>query len=68
MPEVFIKDVKNVFIKAIIVGLLRINPYERPNIFQVIDVFNQLIEKLGMDEIYKIAYSRTDVLSNILLI
>lgn len=63
LPDIFINSIKNVYIKAILVGLLRINPYERPNIFQVIDIFNQLVEKLEMQEVYKITYSKSDVLS-----
>jgi serine/threonine protein kinase len=65
IPDIFVKNIKNVYIKAIIVGLLRINPNERPNIFQIIDVYNQLVERLEMQDIYRIMYSRTDVLSKI---
>jgi serine/threonine protein kinase len=63
VPEQFYESIKNVYIKSIIVGLLRVTTLERPNIFQIIDIFNNLMRHLEQPEMMHIEYSKSDVLS-----
>jgi serine/threonine protein kinase len=62
IPEIFYSNIKNIYIKAIIIGLLRIDPYERPNIFQIIEIYNKLVIHLEMTDKYKLEYTKSDVL------
>jgi serine/threonine protein kinase len=62
VPEFFYENIDNVFIKAIIVGMLRIDPIERPNVFEVIDVYNNLVKHLHLDECYLLSYTKEEVL------
>lgn len=63
VPEQFYQTIDNQFLKAMIVGMLRIEPSERPNIFELIDVYNQLIKKVEYPEAFNIVYSKSQVLS-----
>jgi serine/threonine protein kinase len=68
IPELFYSEIKNVYIKSIVVGLLRVSPLERPNIFQIIDIYNSLMSHLEQPQVMHIEYAKADVLSTILLI
>jgi serine/threonine protein kinase len=63
VPGLFYQGIKNVYIKSIVVGLLRVIPLERPNIFQIIDIYNSLMNNLEQPQIMLIEYSKSDVLS-----
>lgn len=62
VPPSFYTNIHNIYIKSMIIGILRIEPSERPNIFEVIDVYNLLIKQLCYDEDYKISYTKDEVL------
>ena len=64
IPDIYYNKIKNIYIKAIIIGILRIDPYERPNIFQIIEIYNKLINHLEMPENYILEYIKSDVLCN----
>jgi serine/threonine protein kinase len=67
IPELFYQGIKNIYIKSIIVGLLRVTPLERPNIFQIIDIFNTMMTHLEQPQNMQIEYSKSDVLSKEIL-
>jgi serine/threonine protein kinase len=67
IPENILKNIEkisNIYIKAIIIGMLRINHTERPNIFEIIDVFNELIKYLKFDDQFLTSYTQKDVTGN----
>lgn len=61
VPEIFFNDIQNVYVKAIITGILRIKQSERPNIFEIIDVYNSLVDRLNLDESFKLIYSKNEM-------
>jgi serine/threonine protein kinase len=46
IPRNVYKYVDNIFIQSIILGILKVDPFERPNIFEIIDNYNNLIRLL----------------------
>jgi hypothetical protein len=46
IPREFYKYIDNIFIQSIVLGILKLNPYDRPNIFEIIDNYNNLIRLL----------------------
>ena len=48
--------IDNIYIKSIIVGLLRYDYVERPSIFNIIDVYNELIKNLKYESSYMVKY------------
>jgi serine/threonine protein kinase len=61
MPSAFYDSIQNVYIKSIVIGILRINRDERPNIFEVIDVFNDYVKTLDYNKDCLIAYTKDDL-------
>ena len=49
IPDI-IDKIEDVFIKAIVVGMVRYNPEERPNIFKFADTFNMYLKRNGLDD------------------
>jgi serine/threonine protein kinase len=66
VPEFFYEQVDNLFIKSMIVGILRIDPVERPNIFEIIDVYNNFIRHLKYDDMYLIPYTKEEILCKLI--
>ena len=62
IPEILYQNVENIFIKSMIVGILRIDSLERPNVFEIIDVYNKLAKELKLSDEYLIQYSQEEVL------
>lgn len=46
IPRSLYKYIDNIFIQSIALGILKIDPYERPNIFEIIDNYNNLVKLL----------------------
>jgi serine/threonine protein kinase len=46
IPRGLYKYIDNIFIQSIAIGILKIDPYDRPNIFEIIDNYNNLIKFL----------------------
>lgn len=64
LPEFFYSSIScSTYIKAIVIGLLRINQTERPNIFEVIDVYNQFVEAMNYGTEFKLEYTKDEVLN-----
>lgn len=62
VPEFFYESIDNVYLKAIVVGMLRIDPIERPNIFEVIDVYNTFVKHMNFEECYHLSYTKEEVM------
>lgn len=64
IPENFYNSIKHIpHIQSIVVGLLRFDYNQRPNIFEVIDSFNNLLKYIDYPEKYFIYYTKNEVLS-----
>jgi serine/threonine protein kinase len=61
VPPEFYQGIEDVYLKSFVIGLLRMDPCERPNIFEIIDVYNKLIEHLNFEREYYIEYTKDDV-------
>jgi hypothetical protein len=57
--------INNIYIKAITIGLLRIDYNQRPNIFEIIDIFNQFINHMKFEDSFIVSYTKKDVLGKI---
>lgn len=60
-----IERISDIYIKSIIVGLLRVNPEERPTIFEIVDIFNKFVEKMKYDSGYIIPTSKNEIYGKI---
>ncbi len=60
--------IEDVYVRGILVGLLRFDPEERPNVFEIIDVYNKLVKVMDYAESYYLGYSKSEVLGNIFVI
>jgi hypothetical protein len=69
IPSILYEGIENIFIRCMVLGILRIEPYERPSLIDIIDVYNELLEKLKDNlhdvEILKLRYEKEDFESNI---
>jgi serine/threonine protein kinase len=68
VPKGLFKSIDNLFIQSMVIGMLKVTAFERPNIFQVIDCYNKLIDMLGeeceeLNRDYYINYDKQDFLS-----
>lgn len=68
IPDILHTNIENIYAKSIIIGILRLNPIERPTIFEIIDTYNSFISKLNLGTEYNLLYSTQEVLSKILLL
>lgn len=66
IPEFFFTHIENVHVKALVIGMLRLEPEDRPNIFEVIDMFNHFIDNYEFDYGCHLFYTKDDVLSKII--
>ncbi len=53
-------EIENIFIKSIVMGILRKNYEERPSIFEVVEVYNELVNYLNYDKSFKISYHASE--------
>jgi serine/threonine protein kinase len=68
VPKGLYKSIDNLYIQSMVIGMLKVTAFERPNIFQVVDCYNKLINTLGeenekLNSDYYIHYTKEDYLS-----
>lgn len=47
IPRNLFKYIDNIFIQSLALGILKIDPFDRPNIFEIIDNYNNLVRLLN---------------------
>jgi serine/threonine protein kinase len=72
IPKGLYKTIDNIYIQSMILGMLKVIAFERPNIFQVIDCYNKLIDMLAtesneLNKQYHIHYTKEEYLSKFVI-